>query len=171
MDLRKEILKARSKTQKDKVVRFVGNDPVRFKTLVDVFLAGPYRVTQRASWPISYCVEAHPELIKPHLKVVLDLLDKPALPDFVKRNIIRLLQFIEIPKRYQGRVTDICFSFLQDPKQSIAVRVFSMFVLSQISRDIPEIKPEIKILIEDHLPYGSPAFVSRANKVLKDLNK
>lgn len=43
MNLIKEILKEHSKSQKDKIVNYVNNDPKRFADLVAVFLAGPYR--------------------------------------------------------------------------------------------------------------------------------
>jgi hypothetical protein len=171
MDLKKEILKEHSKKQMTKVVDYVGDNPNRFKGLIQVFLAGPYRVTQRASWPLSYCVEKHPHLIKPHLKTILDYLPKPDVHDAVKRNIIRLLQYIEIPKKLQGKIADICFGFLQDKKEPVAVRVFSMSVLTAIASENPDLKRELKLIIEDALPHASPAFLSRARKVLKELNQ
>jgi hypothetical protein len=169
MDLRKEVLRAHSKAQKDKIVNYVGKSPERFKGLVDVFIIGPYRVTQRAAWPLAYCAENYPELVKPHLKTILNNLKKPGIHDAVKRNTVRLLQFIEIQEKYQGQVADICFGYLQDTREPVAIRVFSMAVLANLARYNPELKQEIIILIEDQLPYSSAAFRSRAKKVLKVL--
>src|SRR5687768_16824430 len=117
MDLKKEILKEHTKKQTTKIVDYVGDNHVRFKELIQVFLAGPYRVTQRAAWPLSYCVENHPALIQPYLRTLLDHLKKPGLHDAVKRNTIRLLQFINIPKRLHGKTADICFAYLQNKKE------------------------------------------------------
>jgi hypothetical protein len=169
MDISKEILREHSKTQTNKIVKYVGKSPQRFKALVDVFLAGPFRVTQRAAWPLTYCVENFPELIKPHLKTILNHLKKPGIHDAVKRNTVRLLQFITIPEKYQGQVADLCFQYLRDTREPVAIRVFSMTVLTEIARSNPELKQEIVILIEDQLPYASAAFRSRAKKVLKVL--
>jgi hypothetical protein len=58
MDIKKVILKEHSKRQTAKVVSYIGKSPTRFKELVTLFLEGPYRLTQRAAWPLSYCVEA-----------------------------------------------------------------------------------------------------------------
>lgn len=170
MDIKKELLKEHSKRQTTKVVNYIGNDPDRFNSLIKIFLEGPYRVTQRAAWPLSYCVAAHPQLIKPHLQSVLKMLDKKYVHVAVKRNILRFLQDIEIPKRYYGFVTDLCFS-LMDPKETIAVRVFAMTVLAHIAREEPDLKKELKIVIEDQLPYASAGYLSRARKVLKELEK
>jgi hypothetical protein len=168
MDIAKELLKEHSKRQTSKVVNYIGNDPKRFNSLIKIFLAGPHRVTQRAAWPLSYCVEAHPELIKPHLKSVLKMLDKKDAHDAVKRNILRFLQEIEIPKRFYGLVTDRCFAFM-DTKEPIAVRVFAMTVLANIAKQEPDLKKELRIVIEDQLPYASAGYLSRARKVLRQL--
>jgi hypothetical protein len=170
MNLRKAILASHSKETVTKIVQYVGKDRKRFKELVELFLEGPYRVTQRVSWPISYCVQSNPELINPWLKVILAFLKKDGIHPAVKRNTIRFLQFIEVPGKFWGPVTDICLKYLTDKKEPVAVRVFSMTVLSNLSAHIPEIRRELRLIIEDQLPYASPAFSSRAKKVLKQLD-
>jgi hypothetical protein len=44
-----------------------------------------------------------------------------------------------------------------------------MSVLGSIARKNAELIPELKIMIEDELPYAGAAFRSRARKVLKEL--
>lgn len=171
MDLQKEILKEHSKAQTVKIVRYVGNDPDRFAELVRVFLNGPYRVTQRTAWPLSICVERHPKIGKPHLKKLVRNLKQPALHNAVKRNTIRLLQFIEIPRSLHGEVANICFDYLHDNKEAIAVRAFSMTVLANIAKTNPDLKRELIMLLEDIMPYGSAGLVSRARNTIKQLNK
>ena len=91
--------------------------------------------------------------------------------DAVKRNSIHLLQDMEIPKKYHGEVMNICFTFLESPTEALAVKVFSMTVLGNLAKQYPEIKAELKLLIEYQLPHQSAGFKSRAKKVLKDLDK
>ncbi|HZX73564.1 MAG TPA: hypothetical protein VFE57_04025 [Cyclobacteriaceae bacterium] len=170
MNLEKEILKEHSKTQRDRIVNYVGKDAKRLSELVALFLKGPYRVTQRASWPLSHIAEFHPELFASHLTKIINNLKTPGLHPAVKRNTVRLLQFVEIPKRLEGTVAEVCFSFLHDKKETIAVHVFAMTVLAMIARKQPELKNELKIMIEDQLPYAGPAIHSRATKILRELN-
>ncbi len=169
MNLVDLLLKEHSKKQRDKVVRYVGSDAKRFAELVNVFFNGPYRITQRASWPLSSCVEEHPELIKPHLKKILNNVLKKGQHDAVKRNTIRLLQYIEIPKSLQGLAADVCFQLLSDSKEPVAIRAFAITVLTDLARTEPDLKNELIPVIEDQLPYSSPAFVSRARRALKIL--
>ena len=168
-DLVNEILKEHSKMQCDKIVARVGNSKVRFNELVSVFLKGPYRLTQRAAWPLSYCIQNHPHLIEPHLKTILTFASAKGAHVSVRRNIMRLLQFIDIPKKYHGLTVDLCFRFLVDKKEAVAVRVFAMTVLTNLSKEIPELKQEIIPIIEDNLPYESAGFISRGKKLLKVL--
>jgi hypothetical protein len=170
MNLLEIIAKEHSRKQCDRIVRYVGKDPGRFAMLVSIFLTGPYRITQRAAWPLAYCVEKYPVLIKPHLKKIILNLKKNDLPIAVKRNTVRLLQFIPLSKSLRGQVAEICFTFFSDPGEPIAIKVFSMTVLAGIARDEPELKRELKMLIEDQLPFGSAAFLSRARTVLRQLD-
>jgi hypothetical protein len=59
MNLVDTLAKEHSKAQCDRIVKYIGNRPDRFDELVQVFLAGPCRLTQRAGWPLSYCVEPY----------------------------------------------------------------------------------------------------------------
>lgn len=170
MNIRNELGKGHSKVLTDRIIKHIGADAKRFKELVDIFLAGPHQITQRAAWPLSYCVRNHPELLEKNYKSILGILTKPGIHDGVKRNIMRLLQFVDIPKRYQGEVIEHCFR-LMDPKEPIAVRVFSMTVLANLTKQHPDLKTELKLIIEDQLPFGSAAYISRSKKILKQLEK
>ena len=46
-----------------------------------------------------------------------------------------------------------------------------MTVLYNITLKIPELADELKIIIEDQMPYGSAGFKSRGKKILKGLQK
>ena len=130
-----------SKKQCDRIVSYIGKDKDRFAALVKLFLKGEYRITQRAAWPLSYCVRRHPELFSPYFKPFLDNLEKPGNHVAVVRNTMRLLQDVDIPKKYQGRVMNRCFDFIQSPETPIAVKAFSLTVLQHLSGEYPDILP------------------------------
>jgi hypothetical protein len=46
-----------------------------------------------------------------------------------------------------------------------------MTVLLNIVKYVPELKEELKIIIEDQMPYASAGFQSRGKKTLKALEK
>jgi len=74
----------------------------------------PYRVTQRSAWPLSYCVERYPGLLQPHFRKIILQLNEKTIHVSVKRNTLRMLQFVRVPKAQQGIITDLCLGFLTD---------------------------------------------------------
>lgn len=169
MDLLKSLRAEHSKKQTDRIVAYIGDDKERFGELIQLFFNGEYRITQRAAWPLSYCVRRHPELISPYYRQLLDQLDRKDIPIAVIRNTVRLLQDVNIPKRWHGRVMSVCFDFVADPETPIAVRAFSLTILSNLSHDYPEIRGELKLIIEEQWEQATPAFRSRAKKALKGM--
>lgn len=170
MDIREVLLEEHSKSQCKKIVDYIGADKRRFAELMHAFFSNEYRVTQRAAWPMSYCVRDHPELIGPYLGKLMELLQKPGVHNAVRRNITRLLQDIKIPKRYHGKVMTICFEFIGSVTTPVAVKAFSLTVLDNLSKDYPEICQELKLIIEERWNHETPAFKSRARKILKSVN-
>ncbi len=170
MDVRAALLRGQSKALTDKIVAYTGNNQSRFNDLIAMLLDDNPRLVQRVAWPLSYCVRNHPKLLNPHFSSVLKIARKSGVHDGVKRNIMRLLQFVDIPKRFQGKAVAVCFE-LMDTHEPIAVRVFAMTVLANIAKQQPGLKNELTVIIEDQLPYGSAGFVSRGRKILRELKK
>lgn len=172
MNIKETILEEHSKAQRDKVVKYVGDDKERFKELMKLFLGTEYRVTQRAAWAVSYCVEAHPHLIKPYINKIVDQLDKPDQHDAVKRNSLRIFQFMEIPERSQGKLYDTCMKFLLSMNESIAIKAFSITVLQNIATMYPDLQDELKMVLLDLSKHEtSPAIVHRCKKAIKEFSK
>ena len=167
MDIRQALMTEHSKQQTMAIVEFIGDDPQRFAELMKLFFAGEYRLTQRAAWPMNYCAERHPKLIRPYLPKLLDCLEREDMHDAVRRNVVRLLQYIEIPKRLTGKVYSHCVDLLDDIEQPIAVRVFAMTVAARIAQSEPDLLNELKLIVSKHLPHATAAFRVRAREILK----
>ena len=119
---------------------------------------------------MSYCVEKHPELIQKHYAGLLKNLNKKGIHGAVKRNTVRLLQYVTIPKKFHGEVMDICFRYITSPTEAVAVKAFSFTVLQNLAKQYPEIFNEIKLVIEERWDYETVAFKTRAKKLLKELS-
>lgn len=169
MDLPKTISKGYTKKTCARVVRWIGSDPNRFAELMDLVFNAESRISQRAAWPMSYCVMNYPDLIKPWMGRIVVVLEKKETHPAIIRNIVRFLQSVEIPKRYQGRIMNACFGFILSPDQAPAIKAFSLTVLDNLSKQYPEIRPELKIIIEERWPLEKAAFRSRARRIITKL--
>jgi hypothetical protein len=166
MDIRQALLEEHSKRQTMAIVEYIGGDPARFSVLMDVFFEGEYRTTQRAAWPLNYCAERNPELIYPYLERLVDLLARKDVHNAVRRNIARLLQYISVPDHLRGKLYALCMDLVDDAGEAVAVRVFALTVAANIARSEPDLTGELRLIVEKHLPHTTPAFRSRARRIL-----
>lgn len=156
----------RHKTQV--LVRYVGQSQAYFDEVMTLFLEQDIRIAQRAAGVITYAVEKYPNLLDDYYTILIEKL-KTNPPNFIKRNVVRAWQFVEIPEEFMGEIANICFDYLDSQIEAIAVKVFSMTVLYHISQKEPDLQPELRLVIEKQLPYGSAGFKSRAKKILPNL--
>jgi hypothetical protein len=169
MDLEAEILKEHSKRQTVRIAKWIGPDKRRFRQLMELFLHGDRIVTQRSAWILSYCYEYHPQLITPWLHALVKKMQEPDVHDAVKRNVVRLLSCVDVPKPLLGTVVSLCFDNLNSVDAPIAVKVHSMSVLQKVTEREPDMKHELQTAIELMLPYVAPALLARGRIVLKQL--
>ena len=166
MNIREALLTEHSKRQTMAIVRYIDNDPTRFKELMDNFLGDTYRVSQRAAWAVSYCAEQHYDLVKPYFGRLVTQLECDDAHVAVRRNVARLLQFVEIPDRYRGRVFEACYRLVDNPDQPVAVRVFALTVAVRIANGKRDLLDELRLIVEKHAPHTTIAFRKRASIVL-----
>ena len=166
MKLKQTLLEEHSKLQCDKIVKWVSGKQDRFDELFELFITGENQVAQRAAWPVSFCIIRDPTLLTNHWKLFLSNLKKQDIHDAVKRNSVKVLTVITLPKKYEGEIMNLCFDYVASLTEPIAVKAYALTVLHKLAESYPEIIPEIKLLIDDQ-PRRSAAFISRANKLLK----
>ncbi len=174
MNLQNEILKEHSKPHTLKIARWVGSDKKRFAQLMELFLHGEYRVTQRAAWIVCHCADLHPELIKPWLKRMIEKTKELGVHDAVPRNVLRIVSRTEIPAKLLGTVTTLCFDLLSIPASPIAVKAYAMTILQKVVRREPDLKNELYAVIESafgRLPHMRPALKVRSREMMKELGK
>lgn len=169
MDLSLEIQQRYSRERINAIISWVGKNPKRFALLMSYFFSEESRTAMNAAWIVSVCVERHPPLVLPWIGKMVTYAGKKNLHRGVRRSVVRSFQFASIPRSRQGVVANLCFSFLQDPKEEIAVKAFAMTVLANIVKDEPDLMHELKLVIEQMLPYGSSGILARAKKILRGL--
>lgn len=167
MNLQAEILKADFKDQAVFVAEEINGDEEKFAELMMLFFSKDSRTCQRAAWIVSHCADRNPLMLMPYVdKLIKNLYNE--VGEATKRNTVRVLQYLDIPEELWGETIEICFRYLTS-NEAVAIKVFSMSVLYNLSLKVPEITTELRVVIEDQLPYGSAGFKSRAKKVLANL--
>lgn len=171
MDLETELLREHSKRQATKIARWVGNDRRRFRQLMECYLGGEFRVTQRSAWVVGLCAESNPALIQPWLKSILTKMEEPGVHGAVRRNGMRILANVDIPRRLQGTVVTRCFDAMASDEEEIAVKVHAMMTILRVARTEPGLRNELRGAVGQLLPVSGPAIQARARMVLAALER
>lgn len=166
MDVKNLLLSEHSRVQSGRIMELVIDNPkligdlIRYANSEDVVLA------QRASWPLGLLGTSHFKLFTPYIRELIQCLEDQTHPA-VSRNAYRVLQFVNIPEEYEGILFELCARDLSNPKSPVAIKVFCMTVAYNICLRHPDLKPELKLLIESGLEHSTAGYRSRSRKLLK----
>ena len=171
MNLITLLQKERSKKTCIEAANYIGNSKERFAELIEIIIGKDLETANRAAWVIPSINDKNIDLlIQPYLKTMIELLNQP-VHDAIKRNVLRMLQFTTIPKKLQGITLEYCFQLLNNPKEAVAIRVFTMTVLYNLTLQEPDLAHELYDSIEMHMEGALPGYKSRGGKILNALAK
>lgn len=170
MIIKEQLLVEHSKKNTQLITAYIGTDQKRLKELMECFFSNTYRVTQRAAMVVSDYFDKYPKDMEPYLEQLVLNLENPDIEVAVKRNTVRILQFIPIPEALQASLFDRCLAYLIDTKETIAVKAFSMGILAKLCQYYPELKMEVIPIIEELIAQAeSKGILSRGRSVLQTL--
>lgn len=169
MNIREELLQEHSRSQALRIAAYANLSKAHFKELMQCFLGKESRIAQRAAWSVSWAAIQKPEMIQPYLKDLVACLQRIDIHPALIRNAARILEEIDIPEKFHGEVMNTCFGFIENPTTPIAIKAYSLTILFNLSRQYPEIRQELRLVIEENFDNETAAFKSRGKKILKKL--
>ncbi len=164
--LRAMILKEHTKVQRDIVVAWIGDNHERFGHLMELFLGDEYRVVQRAAWIVREIGKRRADWIAAYVGKIVNAIENP-IHDAVVRNGLLVLVDVDVPKKYYGRLAEVCFNYLGEVGTPTAIKRASLLILAKICKDEPELKEELVLVLEDQLPHCTVGFVNIAKKYIR----
>jgi hypothetical protein len=151
------------------IIDWINGSHEHFAELMEIFFEHDSRKNQYAASVMIHCVDKWDYLLTPYLEKLILNLQNNNLKDATKRNTVRVLQDVKILENLHGVLANICFQYLQNPSEAIAIKVFSITIIYNLTKDYPELKEELKFILEEQMPFQSAGFRSRAGKILKNL--
>lgn len=170
MELRAELSQRATRAQMIKLAKKICGDKALYHDLIQLIIHAEKPIPQYGAWLLQHCGDENPELIIPYVAELLELIEGE-VHDGVRRGVLRSFADIQLPTDTLGKAADLCFHYLEDPKEAVAVRVFAMTVLWNVCKTEPDLMNELKLLIESVTPTGSAALAARGRMVLKEMKK
>jgi 8-oxo-dGTP diphosphatase len=143
-----------------------------FKKLLEFTEGDDTRLVFRSSWALVKVCEESPELFLPYLEVITDKLfntnNGSAERSFLK--ILQLTGTSSLNEDLQGRLADHCFTLLRSRSSAIAVKVYSIDVLYEISQRYSGLTNELAGIVS-MLPDDVPAGVkAKCREIIRKLS-
>ncbi len=123
----------------------------------------------RAAWLFEHIFLDNKALISPYFE---DMINKfPKLKqDGIKRHFSKILAFSDINHLLNGDFINTCFDWIIAEDIPVAVKANCMHILYNATKKYPELKPELKMILEEQFNNNTAGFKSRAKKILKEIS-
>jgi len=168
MNLSEQLMAENSRRNTDYIAQHIGNNPDLFRDLINVLFGKKPSLSNHASWVVTAITDLHPEQLKPYLKKIIDRIEKFDHTG-IHRSLLRSLAKMNIPEALQGKLFDICYRWLQSRVEPPAVKVHCMQILFNLSENEPDLRKEIKLIIEELTDHESAAIKSRSRQLMKKM--
>ncbi len=130
------------------------------------------KLSDRALWVMSHCSDLESDTIKPYYKQLILKLKDDNLSDAFKRNTLHLFLENEIPLKQQTFMLDVCYGYLQNSTEAIAVRALCIPIIFNLSKQYPELIKELTLVLQHILSQENPpALLAKARIILKQIEK
>lgn len=147
-------------------------NPAVIHGIWEMAVANKPQYSTRAANTIEIIDSKEPQLIRPYyLKIIRKL---PGLKSTgAKRCLLKLLtRHTDISnEKLLCDLINFCFNTVISPDEEVAIKVYSVMILYEISKKETDLKNELIFCIKEQLPRNSVAFKSIGNKILKKLYK
>jgi hypothetical protein len=150
----------------------IANEQERFDEMFELALLDKYPISMRAARIVTLCHYKNRKLILPHLYKILESVETTKV-DGVKRSFLKILSETPLPpdENFQVRLVDLSFSFVQNNKEAIAVRAFSIDILIKLSKTYPDLKSELIPMLQNMVEDSSKGLQSKCSKILRKMKK
>lgn len=171
MNIKNTLQQGQSKANTLKIIEYVGNNSIRFKELITLFFGKDTLFIQRSAWPLSYIAIQNPQLIKLYFGKFVKLLNQEGNHSAVNRNLLKIMEEVEIPQKYQSQLFDSCIKIITNPTQPIACIAFAITVAAKICKPYKELSNEFISVLKHLQTYQqAPAILVRIKSAFKTLN-
>ena len=170
MDFRSLLADIPSGYGRDLLIKEVITSESHFSELLQMALHEKDPLAWRASWVLDGSDEEKPGMALKHISTIVKAL--PGLKSKGSlRSLLRMLSRHDIPEEEQGKLIDLCFSYLVSKLFPLAVKAHAMMIIYNHVLIYPELKDEFITVMMDQADNNSVGFKTRAKNLIKQMEK
>ncbi len=159
-----------SRAMIETIAKAIGTDKKLFEKVLTIAYTAKDMSASRAARVIDMNTEMNPELGDFYANNIAKNIIN--LDSRTKRSLCRVLtRHLPDDEEILGHFISFAFEQMLSPSEPVALKVYAMQALFNITVLIPELKNELIQSIEQQLPNASVGLKSRAKKLIKKLYK
>ena len=170
-----------TRKKRGEMARTILKNPELIPPLLEVALGENNPTGSRAAWVLEFVIKEKPRSLYPLLDRFTDGL-KGVTPESSIRPLAKICEVLltsyfdprkeqdrpPLTEGHKNKMTEACFDWLISTEK-VAPKAYSMRSLLLLGTEIGWVNPQLKGVLEQNYPTGSPAYQARARQVLKKL--
>jgi len=154
----------------DMAVIAIGDSQSLFDEVFDIAIHSKYPMCMRAARVIQLYCQRNSNFLVPYLDNMTNIIRNHRV-DGVKRNFLKIIFDVVDIEQFSdvGPITELCFGYIQDTKQSPAVRVLAMQVAFKTSMLYPELQYELRELLSVEINSPHQCLRQKSKELLKKI--
>lgn len=141
-------------------------DDLEIKELAGL-LTGEQKVATRFLWLLSDVGILAPGKLLAALPFLFQFCAN--LNPVYKKSFASFWLYAGVPVENEGEAIDLLFQLLLSNDTTVTIKSRGLFVLAKLAKKYPELKPELKICLEEQMDKYSADFKKRAAKLLTEI--
>jgi len=133
---------------KPAIISYMKAHPDDFEEIINLAVSDKQPYSWRASWSLWSCMVENDRRIQKCLDEIIEVL--PLRGDNQQRELLIILQRMELNDHHEGKVFDICVNIWKKIRKQPSLRYNAMKMMVEITKKHPELSQELKFLMESH---------------------
>lgn len=157
-EIRELVLRIRYARQKESFADYFIKNPDQVDPLVNLIIEmEPYPLKEYASWILLHLAKSGKVRLQKYYPELVNVIFKTS-DQSVLRNVVNCISLLEHSTYRESELIDLLISFIQNPKNKVALQVYSIYTLLRFVQLYPELKDEIRQIIELNAEGKSAAY-------------
>lgn len=170
MTLSELILSEYNRVHADLVADYVIQNPGLLPEMLELVFKLEEPLSRRAAWSLRIVSQKKVGIVEPMVpRIINQIREVNDIP--VLKLVLAVLVETEIPEEYHGEVLQFTSEVLIDSNSSIACLIYSMDIFYKLSLKEPDLLNELRLMLEQIIPYGSPGVKNKCGRLIRKITK
>lgn len=122
--------------------------PEDFNEAIKLAIADKQPYSWRASWLLWSCLDKNDKRLRNYVKKIIDIL--PKRKDNQQRELLMILQRMEVKDKYEGQLFDECTKIWEQTGKNPSLRYNALKTMLSITKKHPDLTREIRNMTDTY---------------------